>query len=255
MFSGSRLAEAVTALRFLTRLPVPGPGDHAPDALVRSVWAFPIAGLVVGGLSAMSLWITAAVFQVHPIASALIAIAVAAWASGALHEDGLSDTVDGFGGGRDREAKLRIMRDSRIGAFGVLALIIIIGLRAAALASFLGPGLAAAGMMIACCLSRAVIPIVMAALPAVQTDGLSKAAGRPQTGACCAAAVIAGAAAIMIGGPSAALWPVLSALIGAAGVAVLARSQIGGQTGDVLGAVEQVAQTCALFALTGVLVP
>jgi len=251
----TRLTEAATAIRFLTRLPVPGAGDHRPDALAHAAWAFPIAGIVVGGLAGIALWVSAAAFHLHPIASSLIAVGVAAWVSGGLHEDGLADTADGFGGGHDRPSKLRIMRDHHIGTFGVLALIIGVGLRAAALASFVGPGYALAGVIVACGVSRSIIPIVMALLPSVQADGLSRAAGRPTALSCVISLLIAAAAVLIIAGPAALIPTLVAALLGALAVAALAKRQIGGQTGDILGAAEQVAQICALFALTGVFMP
>jgi len=249
------IPEAVTAVRFLTRLPIPGKAVHRPDALARAAWAFPIAGLIVGCFAGVTLWVSATAFHLHPLASALLAIGVGAWISGGLHEDGLADTADGFGGGFDRGTKLKIMRDHHIGTFGVLALIIGIGLRAAALASFMGPGLAAVGLVVACVVSRAMMPSVMALLPSAQADGLSRGAGRPTAQVCFVAVLLAAVTILMIAGVEA-LLPVLGvALLGTLAVAVLAKRQIGGQTGDVLGAVEQVVQTCTLFALTGAMMP
>ena len=247
--------EAVTAVRFLTRLPVPGSVDHHPDALARAAWAFPIAGLIVGCLAGGALWVSASVFHVHPIASALLAVGVGALVSGGLHEDGLADMADGFGGGHDRAAKLRIMRDHHIGTFGVLALIICVGLRVAALASFMCPGLAAAGLVVSCVVSRAMIPSIMALLPSAQADGLSRAAGRPTALVCAVAVLLAVSGVFLIVGSEALLPVITVAVLGALAVAILAKRQIGGQTGDVLGAVEQVVQTCTLFALTGAMMP
>ena len=109
-------ADLFSAAAFLTRLPVPA--AHVPTGgLAQAARAFPVVGAGVGAAAGGVLWL-AAQAGLPPLVCALLALAAAALVTGALHEDGLADLADGLGGGRDREAKLRIMRDSRIGAFG-----------------------------------------------------------------------------------------------------------------------------------------
>ena len=136
------------AAAFLTRLPLAPEGAGSGKALADAARAFPIVGAAVG-LAAGAALSVASWLGLHPLACALVGLAVAALVTGALHEDGLADVADGFGGGRTRAAKLKIMRDSRIGAYGVLALVFSVGLRAAALAGLPGPGSAVLALMAA----------------------------------------------------------------------------------------------------------
>ena len=147
------------AAMFFTRLPLPSTHIDAdePPSLGAAARAFPLAGLLIGALGALALMI-ASKFGWHPVVAVLIALGAVALITGALHEDGLADVADGFGGGRDREGKLAIMRDSRIGSFGVMALIFSVGIRAGTLASFFGPGTAALALIAAHVLSRATLP-------------------------------------------------------------------------------------------------
>src|SRR5581483_9952762 len=112
-------------------------------------------------------------------AAAVLALGTAALVTGALHEDGLADTADGFGGGRDRAAKLAIMRDSRIGTFGVLAVVVVFALKLAALAAL--PSHAITGALVAAhAASRAVLPWIMGWQPPARADGLAVAVGAPR---------------------------------------------------------------------------
>ncbi|MHC8507922.1 MAG: adenosylcobinamide-GDP ribazoletransferase [Rhodospirillales bacterium] len=249
----------LAALRFFTRLPVPASapvsvegGGGVESPLARAAWAFPAAGVIVGGLGGAALWLAAAVFGLPPLAAGLIGVGVLALVTGALHEDGLADVADAFGAARDKAARLAVMRDSRIGAFGALALIVFIGLRVSALAAFTSPALAALSLAAACAASRAVLPCVMAALPPAREDGLGARAGRPAWTGCAAALALAAAVTLVFAGPGATVVTMTAAGAGAGAAALLAWRLIGGQTGDTLGAAEQAAQTCALFALMNV---
>jgi adenosylcobinamide-GDP ribazoletransferase len=231
------------ALGFLTRLPV-----GAPGSLAAAAWAFPVVGLLVGLVAAMAyqaaLWLS-----LPPLAAAILAVTAGLLVTGALHEDGLADLADGFGGGRDRAAKLAIMRDSRIGSFGVLALLLSVLLRVAALAALPSPGWTAAALIAGHALSRAPLPAVMLLLPPARADGLAVAAGRPAPGGTAAAALIGLAAGLLALGLSGGLAGAAVAAVAALGLSALARRQIGGQTGDVLGAVQQVAEAGVLLAV------
>src|SRR5579883_3399555 len=154
--------DLITAAAFLTRLPLRAP-PPLPGALARASWVFPVIGAgigIVGGLA----YVVAASLGLPVLAAALIAIGATVLLTGGLHEDGLADVADGFGGGADRAAKLAIMRDSRSGAFGVLAVVLSVGLRAAALASLGDGGRVTAALVAAHALSRGLLPLVLRAL-------------------------------------------------------------------------------------------
>jgi adenosylcobinamide-GDP ribazoletransferase len=165
-----------------------------------------------------------------------------------LHEDGLADTADGFCGGRDREEKLAILRDSRQGTYGVLAIVLSVLLRTAALAAIGDVIHAGLALIAAHAASRAALPAAMIGLTPARHDGLGAMAGTPRAGGAIAAALIGAATAL------AALGPVRGAIaLCLAGVMVfatveLARRQIGGHTGDVLGAFQQVGEIVILLA-------
>jgi adenosylcobinamide-GDP ribazoletransferase len=235
--------DVLLAVRFLTRLPVPGKDKRKLSAAAR---AFPIAGALVGAVAGAAL-IGAYRAGLHPMASALAALAVAALLTGALHEDGLADTADGFGGGT-RAQKLKIMRDSRIGVYGVLALVLGVGIRASILAGLLGPWAAAAALVAAGSLSRGFLPALMYLLPPARSGGLAKKAGKPTREGAVVAALLGAMVALIFLGQVAGLWAIAAAGVAVAAMAWLAQRQIGGQTGDVLGAAQQVAEMAVLAA-------
>ena len=236
--------DTLLTARFLTRVPLPGKDSRKLSAASR---AFPITGALVGAVAGAAL-LGANWAGLHPMASALAALAVAALITGALHEDGLADTADGFGGGGTRANKLKIMRDSRIGAFGVLALVFGVGIRASILASLLGPWAAAAALVAAGALSRGLLPAVMYLLPAARANGLAKKAGKPDREGAVVAALLGAMLALVFLGQTAGLWAIAGAGAAVAAMAWLALRQIGGHTGDVLGAAQQVAEIAVLGA-------
>lgn len=232
-----------TAVTLLTRMPVPV--DHAAAArrLAPSAWAWPLVGLAVGALAGLADWAGEGAGLPAGLAAAL-ALALQALVTGALHEDGLADCADGFWGGATVARRLEIMRDSRIGSYGTLALALALLARWSAIAAIGGwmvvPLLAATGAA-----SRAAMGLVMAAMPHARTDGLAARAGRPARHAALAGLVLAAGACFGLGGlPGLAL--LAAALIAAILVAGLAMARIGGQTGDVLGAAQQAAEIAAL---------
>ncbi|SMO50816.1 adenosylcobinamide-GDP ribazoletransferase [Paracoccus laeviglucosivorans] len=236
--------EFATALVWLTRLPM---RRVIPVPLARAVWAFPLVGLVVALLGSVTL-IVADALALSDMVAALLALAVMALATGALHEDGLADYADGCGGAT-RERALAIMRDSRIGSYGVLALIFSVGLKVAALAD---TDQAALALIAAAALSRAGMGAGLRWLPPARSDGLGRLAGRPTTGAVWTGLAI-GAALAALCGFGAAVLAVLACGTAQALVARNARRRLGGQTGDVLGAMQQVGEVAALLALSTVL--
>lgn len=233
---------------FLTRFPLGRRPEVAPGRLARAGWAFPVVGAGIGlcgGLVfAVAMWL-----GLSPWLAAVFAIAAQILATGALHEDAAADVADGFGGGGTREAKLTIMRDSRVGAFGVLALILLVAGRLAALAAITDPGAALAALIAAGALSRTLIVGVMRVLPPARGDGLGAAAGRPDQRGVALAFVLAMAVAWLALGLGESLVVLVVAALGAGVLAGLAKRQIGGQTGDVLGACQQIAELLTLTAI------
>ncbi|MEX0304645.1 MAG: adenosylcobinamide-GDP ribazoletransferase [Leisingera sp.] len=241
--------DVALALVLLTRLPLPHLPADAFQRQAKAVWAFPLAGLAVG-LPAALLAALALAGGLPAMVAAGLALAVQVMLTGAMHEDGLADTADGLWGGFTRERRLEIMKDSRIGAYGVIALILGFGLRWSALAALIqiaGPWPLLALAM----LSRAVMPAIMAALPNARAAGLSQTVGRPRALSCALAGLLAIALSLPLIGP-AAIGAALAMGAAAAGIGVLAKAKIGGQTGDILGASQQVAEIAGLLTLLAI---
>lgn len=237
-------SDLVSATMLLTRLPVRGaPTKRAADA----AWAWPLTGLLVGlpaGLAGMGV----AAANLPGGLAAAVALAVAIALTGALHEDGLADCADGFWGGYDRDMRLEIMRDSRIGTFGVLALVLSVLSRWVLLELALAQGNLLGACLVAGVASRAPMAAILRHLPPARTDGLARGTGRPSAPSVLIGGAFA-AAALATQGPVHALFGAGLAVLAAAGVAAVARAKLGGQTGDVLGAVQQVAEIAVLAAL------
>ncbi|GGC86075.1 adenosylcobinamide-GDP ribazoletransferase [Chelatococcus reniformis] len=240
------LADARLCLGFFTRLPA---GAPAGRPLADAIWAAPIAGGAVALLSGFAL-LAAHAAGAPPTVAAALALGAGVLATGALHEDGLADVADGFGGGTTAARKLEIMRDSRIGTYGVVALALTLLLRWSALASVLandGPGVAVLALLAAHAASRSLLPAMMRVLPRARGDGLSVRAGSPGAGTA-ALALLLGAAALLPLGLATSLIAA-GLLVGWTSVlAWLALRHIGGQTGDVLGALQQGAEVAVLCA-------
>jgi adenosylcobinamide-GDP ribazoletransferase len=252
------LRHFLLALQFFTRVPVTGRlaqwVGYSPQLLRASAAHFPAIGYLVGGVGAavfgvaLAWWPLAVAAVLSTIATVLL--------TGAFHEDGLADVADGLGGSPDRERALEIMRDSRIGAFGAIALVLALGLKLALLTALAGQGaaLAAVGIVAAHVLSRLAPLAIMRALPYVGGEG-GKA--KPM-----AESVSGGALGVAV------LWslPVVvalgwvhgvghtAALLAAAAVATWLlgrwfRTRLRGFTGDALGATQQVCELAIYLAL------
>ena len=234
------------AVQMLTRLPIPGPADFQPDWTTRAARYYPLAGQLVGLISAGVLLLATPVLGSG--AAAILAVAAGALATGGFHEDGLADTFDGLGGGRTAQARMAIMKDSRIGTYGVLALGLVTALRIAALART-SPMEGALALLLAHGAARSTAVVVMAVLPYAGDPASAKLApaARPVSVGEATVAVLLGLWPALL-----MTWPVVlagMALAGAAAAltAVQARRLIGGYTGDVLGAVEQLAEAGLLL--------
>lgn len=237
------------AVNFLTRLPAGWIDGLKSTDLAAAAWAFPIVGALVGALGGGVVYL-AAVPSLHPMACALLGIGFQVWITGALHEDGLADVADGFGA-MDRVRRLEIMRDSRIGTYGVLALIFSVGLRVALLASVAGPARAWLAMIAAAMISRAVMVPVMAWIDSARPDGLSKDAGRPSKSAVLVACGLSVGGAFLLLPLAPALIAIAAAAALTVAVALWARRVLGGQTGDILGALQQIVEIAVLIGAAG----
>ena len=236
-----------TAVAFLTRLPMPHPQGPMPPNFVRAHRMFPVVGGLIGAAVGFACLALRAA-SLPDLAAAALALGAGAILTGALHEDGLADVADGFGGGRDIAAKLEIMRDSRLGTYGALILLVSFAAKLSALA-VLPDGDAMQSLIAAHALARGVLPAMSVNLPYARADGLARNAGQPDATIATTAAIIALIIALLALSWAGAFWAALVAVLSAAFMAWLAKRQIGGQTGDVLGGAEQVAETAILLLL------
>lgn len=241
------LGDLRAALALLSRLPLPPPADFpVPPA----VWAWPLAGLVLGGLATALTGLALALGLPAGLAAA-VWLASGALMTGAMHEDGLADSCDGLWGGWDRARRLEIMKDSHIGSYGVMGLLLVTLARWSAVAALLQAGAWPALLAVAM-LSRAPMAALLAALPNARGTGLSQSVGRPSQDAAALAAAVACGVALLLAG-----WGAGVAALAVAGstlaLGLLAWRKIGGQTGDILGASQQLGELAALAALAALL--
>jgi adenosylcobinamide-GDP ribazoletransferase len=233
------LAYFFGALRFFTRLPVPAWVGHSSDALERATRYFPAVGLLVGAMAALVFGL-ASFFWPKTLA-VLASMAATIYITGAFHEDGWSDMVDGFGGGWEKAQILDIMKDSRIGSFGAVALVMLLLTKFCALIE-LERAIIPPALLAGHALSRFCAATLLRGLDYVRDEGKSKPlATRIGWGEL----LLAGATALL----ALLFLPPLPALLGCllAGLATfwLARQfqrQIGGYTGDCLGATQQLSE-------------
>jgi adenosylcobinamide-GDP ribazoletransferase len=236
-------AETLLALSFLTRLPIPFVRTLDMPPLAQAMRFFPLAGAAIGAIVAGVL-IGANMLGLPPLLAAVIALAAGTLVTGGLHEDGLADVADGFGGGKTREDRLEIMRDSRIGTYGTIALVLSYLGRAAIFETLSGaqPLTVLALFAGAAAFSRALVVDLLWATRPARSDGLSVFAGRPSRRSALFSLITGGVGAAAAAGVV--LSPEISvAAIAAAGLMLalmraLCMRQIGGQTGDVCGAVQ-----------------
>jgi adenosylcobinamide-GDP ribazoletransferase len=248
--------EFLNALRFMTIAPVPSSDTAtAPDWLSRCAKYFPAVGICVGLVSAGVLLLAGSIWS--PIIAALLAVAASIVITGALHEDGLADTADGFGGGWSVEKRLAIMKDSRIGGYGALALGFDVALRVTALAEMpLWTG--AAALIAAHAAARITPAFVMNALPYAGDTAAMKVsyADAPVSGPDIRFALVVVVCALLplayVSIPSVISGLLLGALLAAA-IALWARKLIDGYTGDILGAIEQMFEIGFLLGVAAII--
>jgi adenosylcobinamide-GDP ribazoletransferase len=236
------------AIRFFTRLPVPGWVGHSAEALNHSARYFPAVGLLVGGIGAL-VYLAAALLWPQPVA-VLLSMAATIYATGAFHEDGLSDTVDGLGGGWEKLRILEIMKDSRVGSYGVVAMVLAL-LGKFTLLSAIDSALVPFVLLAGHSLSRYCSTLLLATMDYVREDLLSKAkplATRLAPGALLVATFFALTPLALLPLPNALAGVALAALA-TLWFARLFKRWLGGYTGDCLGATQQLSEIAFYLGL------
>ncbi|MGL5867015.1 MAG: adenosylcobinamide-GDP ribazoletransferase [Dermatophilaceae bacterium] len=241
------------AVQLLTRVPVRGiPWSAVAQA--GSVRWFPLVGVLVGVLAGLVLWPAALVWP--PLVAAVLSTAAGVLLTGAFHEDGLADTADGLGAGADRSRALEIMRDSRLGSYGAVALLLMLSLKVSALTGLLsassGPAVVAV-LVAGHALSRTSVVVVLATSTYVRDRGAGTPVSQGVSGAALTVALVSAALAMVPLVVTAGLVATAAALGSAAGGHLAARAvferRLGGYTGDCLGAVQQVSEVAMLLGV------
>lgn len=232
------------ALGLLTRFPIRLDTGRAMDRGAASAWAYPLVGCVIGTVLAALVPLFVGI-GLHAGISAALVLVVSVVITGAMHEDGLADSADGLWGGWDRTRRLAIMKDSHIGVYGVCAIALSLLLRWLALVAVISLGIYWVALIAVATLSRAGMVVMMAALPNARDGGLSRSVGRPPRRTTWVAIGIAVVVALAAGQP----WLVLVAGVATLICGLIAKAKIGGQTGDILGATQQVTEIALLLAI------
>jgi adenosylcobinamide-GDP ribazoletransferase len=249
--------DVARAVAFLSRIHMPQRHFVNFDGrLSRAVRAFPLAGLLIV-LPAGAIVSVFTALQVSPLFTAFVVVTIQALITGALHEDGLSDTADGLGGGKTKEKALIIMKDSRIGSYGAVAVILSFGLRVSALAAvlpLLSPTGAGLLVLAVAALSRTAMVWHWSKLPPARQDGVAASAGEPQASAVTFALVfgVVSAAILLLLSGASLLAAVLAIAAFAATVPAfseIVNGKIGGHTGDTIGATQQLTEIAVFAAL------
>ncbi len=243
----------LTAVQFFTRIPVPASVGHSAEQLDGATRYFPLVGIVVAAVSCSVL--SAAALCLPFSVAVLLAMLASVMVTGAFHEDGLADSADGLFGGWTVQDRLRIMKDSRSGVFGVLALIFILGIKFASLLA-LGWPAAIGALLFGHALSRCCSVWVMQRLPYVREDETSRA--KPIARSVSGASLVIASLTALLPGLLLAWWwhdPLRVAAGAAAALPALwfmlhqLRSKLGGYTGDGLGATQQLTETAIYLGL------
>ena len=221
------------ALCLLTRIPLQLP-EIAFERSKQAVWAYGIVGI----LWALVVWSTcniASALDLSNSISALLGLAAGTFLTGAMHEDGLADSVDGLWGGFEKERRLEIMRDSKIGVYGIIALFLTFLLRWQLITHCFDISLTLPSLIVAGSFSRAVLGVIMMYLPFARSDGLAHGVGRPPATPAYFGLTLTVLTAFLVMG----LIGLAACLVGSVATwacAVIAKNKISGQTGDILGA-------------------
>jgi adenosylcobinamide-GDP ribazoletransferase len=240
----------IAAIAFLTRLPVGHGRSFGAEEVARSERWFPLVGCLLGGIYCAALWLSAHVFP--PTICAILVVGLDAWLTGAMHFDAIADSADGLGGGRTREAVLRIMRDHAIGSYGAVTLVLVIALKVAAIASLVGHPAAWSAILFAPVFGRWAAVLLSAARPYARPpehDGPqsvgspTRFVGRTEVViATVTALAIAAALGVRLGGAACVSVVALVVIWGA-----YCQKRIGGITGDTVGAAIEISECAVLL--------
>ncbi|WP_322516607.1 adenosylcobinamide-GDP ribazoletransferase [Rhodopseudomonas palustris] len=249
-----RLQPLLNAIQFMTLIPTMGASRLDDDWVLPAAKYFPLVGALIGLVSGGVLLIASTIWT--GLVPATLAVLAGVILTGALHEDGVADTADGLFGGRTREQRLSIIKDSRIGSYGAVTLVASLVLRIVLLAS-LPPWLGAAALVAGHSLGRAGIVLVMSLLPYagnVATAKLNYPTARIGGGGAAAAAAftVLGLLWLAIAAPAAAIFGLAGAVTLALLPALAAQRLLGGYVGDVLGATEQLAEIGLLLGVAAI---
>lgn len=245
------LGQILLALQFLTRLPLPGPDPYTAERMRITPRWFGLVGLGLGALGAALLWAAALIFP--PLVALIVTFIALALVTGGLHEDGLADSLDGLGGGRTPERALEIMRDSAIGGYGALGLGLVLALQLASLAALSLPA-AMAALVAGQSLSRCAMAIALAQGNYLRAKGSGTGMNHPLSAAGWTALGLSGAAALLpmalVLGTMPALACLVSAALAGLGWRKIYLRKVGGETGDLLGAMQMITATAVYLAAT-----
>jgi len=235
-----------TATQYFSRIPLPQPADYSQERLDRSIRYFPLIGILVGGAMGLAFYLSAGLWP--PSLSVALAICLGVVLTGGMHEDGLADFCDGFFASRDRDRVLAIMKDPRLGSYGVLSLVLTMLVRFSALVA-LAPAMIVAGLVAAHAFSRLIALLMMQSLDYVRNDAAVTKPAATSVGRF--GMLIAAACGLL---PLVLLgWPAARAVVAAAGVGVAMRwwclRRIAGYTGDCLGATQQLTELAFYLGL------
>lgn len=249
------LADLITAIQFLSRLPIPAKwASHEKPDFTRQSWTFPLAGTIIA-LPYIAVLIALNALGLDPYISATIAVAIYVISTGMLHEDGLADVADGFGGGTTKERKLEIMKDSRVGAFGVIALVLALQLHILALGELQIGEISnlIATLFLGSAFSQFMVIAHWHRLPPAREDGLAASFGAPNR----RTLVIAGSTCIpfylacqIAGSIVESFLAIVVALVVTTLFSMICKRQIGGHTGDTIGATQVLSQLAFLVVMT-----
>ena len=246
----NHLQDLAAAFVLLTRIPLrwDRSSDGSPD-FNRAVWAFPVVGAFVAIVAAVT-FALATSFGLPGLVAGALAIVAMVLLTGAFHEDGLADVADGFGGGKSLPRKLEIMRDSRVGAYGVIAIALAMILRVGGL-SVLAVGEAASALIVAAMLSRLMMVYIMRYMPPARKDGLAHDTGKPEMPQLLTGTVLTFVVCLFLLGPSTTVACFIVTFVACVAIGGLAMHQINGFSGDVLGASQQITEIAVLLFLVG----
>ncbi len=246
------IEDIYAAFMLLTRIPVNWQkiSPNTPPNLNRCLWVYPVVGVVVSLIGAI-IYLGTQALDIPQMTSILLSLSAMIITTGAFHEDGLADTMDGFGGGASPEKKLEIMRDSRIGTYGGLALIISIGLKVTGL-SALSAGNVVSALLVGATVSRLMIIFTLMMLPPARKKSLSVEAGKPSTKSVIVASTITILVCLTLQDIITIIYVLSAAIVSTAMFCRLSYKQVGGYSGDILGSTQQISEISIYLTLCAI---